>query len=245
MWHTNSLAETLAGHTPEQWAVDFLTAAGFPVTAANVQAVVSWEIAESEGGGGKYNPLNTTQTGYPGESPANWNGGNPVQNYAQYADGIAANAKVIHNGYYPNVVAAFRAGTDAQAVVNAIVSSPWGTRHINLVNVGPVAPGPAPTPTGGTEMQIVASPHKPVLTGRVTAALWDVSQPNQVLLTNGASIAGDVPVPAYGVRVWRPPVSPGQQGVGITASVGANGVPDGKGIVLQTNATATFIGLWS
>src|SRR5271166_362077 len=38
------------------WAQDLLTAIGAPLSAGNVQFVYDWE--ESEGGGGKYNPLN-------------------------------------------------------------------------------------------------------------------------------------------------------------------------------------------
>lgn len=143
-----SLADSLPGHTPEEWAADFLRAAGFPVTPSNLQVVVSWEYAESGGGGARFNPLNTTQTGYPGETPFNDNNGHPVMNYTRYEDGIASNAKVIHNGYYPAVVAALRAGNDAQAVVNAIVVSPWGTRHIQLrggpIDVPNAKPAPAP-----------------------------------------------------------------------------------------------------
>lgn len=131
---TRSLAESLGGGTAEQWALDFLTAAGFPGTPENVRAVVSWEYAESGAGGGMWNPLNTTQGGYPDETNANSVG---VKNYARRADGIAANAKVIHNGYYPAVVAAFQHGDNAHAVVDAIIRSPWGTRHINLIGVDP------------------------------------------------------------------------------------------------------------
>ena len=109
---TTSLAQSLGGHTPQEWAGDFLTAARFPTTSENVRAVISWEIAESSGGGGMFNPLNTTQGVYPGESDLNSVG---VKNYARYADGIAACAKVIHNGLYPHVVAAFESGASAQA----------------------------------------------------------------------------------------------------------------------------------
>ena len=236
---TSSLMQSLGGHTPEQWAHDLLVKCAFPVTQPNVQAVVSWEYAESGGGGGMFNPLNTTLH-WPGSGPIggdpNQNGGNPVQDYASYQDGIDANAQaLLEPQYYSHVIAALQAGTDAQAVIDAVVTSPWGTKHIVLVNVAPVAPSP---PSGG-EMMLVASPHKPSIVGRSPAALWDPTHPNQVILTNGASIAGDQPVPAFGVRVWRPPVNVGCTGVGIFARL------DGTGIVLQDNKTDTYIGLWS
>jgi len=134
----------LGTHTPQQWAHDFLTEGRFPVTVENLRAVVSWEFAESGNppNAAKYNPLNTTQR-MPGSWDFNWNGGYPVQNYPDYQTGITANAHVIRNGYYPHVVAALEAGHDAQAVVNAIVLSPWGTRHITLIGAAPV---PTPTP---------------------------------------------------------------------------------------------------
>ena len=140
---TISLNDTLAGTSPVDWAHDFLQRAGFPVTPANVEVVYSWEFAESGGGGGMWNPLNTTQGGYAGESDFNSVG---VKNYATREDGLNANAKVIHNGYYPMVVGLLSLGNNAQAVVNAITASPWGTRHIQLLDVpgGPVTPPPAP-----------------------------------------------------------------------------------------------------
>ena len=140
---TISLNDTLAGTSPVDWAHDFLQRAGFPLTPANVQVVYSWEFAESGGGGGMWNPLNTTQGGYAGESDFNSVG---VKNYATREDGLNANAKVIHNGYYPMVVGLLSLGNNAQAVVNAITASPWGTRHIELLDVpgGPVTPPPAP-----------------------------------------------------------------------------------------------------
>lgn len=233
---TRSLSESLGGGSPDAWALDFLAAARFAPTNANVQAVVSWEYAESSGGGGMWNPLNTTQGGYPGETDFNSVG---VKNYAQRADGIAANARVIHNGYYPAVVALFTFGANARAICDAVTRSPWGTGYITLR--GTVTPAP-PTPKG--EPMLIASPHKPSIPGRVAAAVWSPDAPDVVTLTNGASIAHDVPVGRQG-RTWRPPVTLGAHGIGIAATVGKDGRPDGRGIVLQDSAGGTFVGLWS
>jgi hypothetical protein len=126
---TRSLSQSLAGGSAVMWALDWLERAGFAPTPANVQAVYSWEFAESGAGGGMWNPLNTTQGGYAGESNANSVG---VKNFARRDDGLDANARVIHNGFYPLVVAAFTRGNDASAIVRAITSSPWGTRAIAL-----------------------------------------------------------------------------------------------------------------
>lgn len=233
---TRSLEESLQGGSPDWWALDFLAAAGFPATPGNVQVVVSWEYAESSGGGGMWNPLNTTQGGYPGETDFNTVG---VKNYVRREDGVAANARVIRNGFYPAVVAGFTVGADPRAICDAITRSPWGTGHIALR--GTVTPTPA---VSKGEPMIVASPHKPTTQGRVAAATWSPDNPNVVVLTNGASIAHDVPS-AFGTRTWRPPVTVGAHGIGITATVGADGRPDGKGIVLQDSMVGTFIGPWS
>lgn len=233
---TRSLQESLGGRSPDQWALDFLARAGFPATPANVQAVVSWEYAESGAGGGMFNPLNTTQGGYAGETDFNSVG---VKNYARYEDGIAANAKVIHNGYYPRVVDAFMAGTNARLICDNVTASPWGTGYIALR--GPV---PVPAPIQGEEMTIVASPHKPVAPGRVAGAVFAGTNPNVVTLTNGASIKGDTPGP-QGNRTWRPPITAGAHGIGIMPTIDANGRTDGRGIVLQDSAGGTFVGEWS
>lgn len=93
-------------------------------------------------------------------------------------------------------------------------------------------------------MHLIASPHKPTIPTRVAAAVWSPREPNVVLLTNGASIAHDVPVSKHR-RTWRPPISPGAHGVGITPTIDKHGRPDGRGIVLQDSTDATFVGLWS
>jgi hypothetical protein len=112
------------GVDPAQWAQDFLTQLGAPITSSNLQAVTAWEQAESGGGGGHFNPLNTTQGGFAGETSYNSIG---VKNYASYQDGINANVKVITNGLYSNILAALQQGTSAQAVAQAVANSPWGT----------------------------------------------------------------------------------------------------------------------
>lgn len=233
---TRNLEASLGGRTPEQWARDFLSAANFPPTGENIRAVVSWEYAESGGGGGMYNPLNTTQGGYPGETDYNTVG---VKNYAHYGDGIAANAKVIHNGFYPKVVDAFRRGTDARLVCDLITASPWGTGHIVLRGSSSPTPEPVREP-----MMLIASPHRPSLPGRTPAAVWNPAHPNQVQLTNGASIAGDH-LAGKNVRVWSPKLPPGVHGVGIMATIGPSGIPNGRGIVLQTADGGTYDGRWS
>lgn len=215
---TRSLAESLAGGSPVDWARDFLTRAGFPITGANLQTVVSWELAESGAGGGMWNPLNTTQGGYAGESDFNSVG---VKNYASRDDGLAANARVIHNGFYPAVVARFMFGQDARGTADAITASPWGTGHIVLVDPPPAPPAPAPKPEV-LEMHVIALPQKGTPAGRDALAVWDPEHPNRIVLENGARLVGDEPSGIPGVRFWTPKnaagageIPPGVHGIGI------------------------------
>jgi hypothetical protein len=111
-----------AGVDPVQWAKDFLTQLGAPVTASNVQAITAWE--QAEGTKAAFNPLATTQGGFAGETQFNSVG---VKNYVSYQDGIAANVKVITNGLYGNILSALQQGNSATAVAQAVANSPWGT----------------------------------------------------------------------------------------------------------------------
>jgi hypothetical protein len=119
---TSSGTLNRAGVDSVQWARDFLTKLNMPITAENVRAVSAWE--QAEGTKASFNPLATTQSGFAGETRFNSVG---VKNYATYQDGIDANAHAIMNGRYTNVLDALRAGNSAQAVAQAIASSPWGT----------------------------------------------------------------------------------------------------------------------
>lgn len=198
---TGSLAESLGGGTPDQWALDFLSACGFAPTPANVQVVVSWEYAESGGGGGMWNPLNTTQGGYAGETDFNSVG---VKNYATRGDGIRANARVIHNGYYGRVVGEFVQGDNAGATVAAITGSPWGTHTIVLRGAPTSTPAPPAQPAKVDEMQVIALPGVGHPAGRVPIAVWDPAHPNRITLENGARLRGDKATPIANVRTWEP-----------------------------------------
>jgi hypothetical protein len=119
---TSSGSLNAAGVDPVQWARDFLTKLGKPITSDNVRALTAWQ--QAEGTAAHFNPLATTQGGYTGETQFNSVG---VKNYASYDDGLNANIKAITNGLYSNILSALSAGNDANAVAKAIANSPWGT----------------------------------------------------------------------------------------------------------------------
>lgn len=120
-------------YSPLSWAKALLQKLHMPVTGPNVAAVTAWELAE--GGhwhnSAHYNPLNTTQT-MPGSTSMNSVG---VKAYASWAQGFAATLKTLHNGYYEDILAALRRGDDAQAVADAVASSPWGTNSFDVARL--------------------------------------------------------------------------------------------------------------
>jgi hypothetical protein len=116
-----------AGVDAVQWARDFLTELGKPITAENVKAIAAWE--QAEGTAASFNPLATTQSGFAGETRFNSVG---VKNYASYQNGLDANVHALTNGRYANILAALGAGNSATAVAQAIANSPWGTGGLVL-----------------------------------------------------------------------------------------------------------------
>lgn len=151
-----SYANSNPGTTMEAWAIDFLTYLrdhGHPQiqpTATNVQAIEDWENAESGGGGGLYNPLNTTLSGFGGTGIS----GSRVANYPNYNAGLAANASALSEPTYGPVIQALEQGTDKAAVLTAVIQSPWASGHYNG-HIGDVSAGVAGvqnTPAGGLNL---------------------------------------------------------------------------------------------
>ena len=105
------------------WAADFLRAAGLPVTTCNVNAVTAQEAAEDSNA--RFNPLDTERQ-EPGNTLYNSAG---VRNYVSLAQGLTATVATLYNGAYPGVIAALRAGNNAEAVARAVwVPHVWGTQ---------------------------------------------------------------------------------------------------------------------
>jgi peptidoglycan hydrolase CwlO-like protein len=118
------------GYTQLTWAKALLKSLRAPLTTQNLAAVVAWEMAE---GGhwnntAHYNPLNTTWK-MPGATSMNSVG---VKAYVSWAQGFKATLNTLHNGLYGGILAALRAGDDAQAVADAVAESPWGTHSFTV-----------------------------------------------------------------------------------------------------------------
>jgi len=116
-------------YTPHTWAVALLGAGHLPLTACNVSAVTEWERAEGGnwGNSASANPLNTTLP-EPGSHAINAVG---VQAYTSWPEGFTATVATLSNGDYPGILAALRAGDNAQAVAGAVGASPWGTGYFS------------------------------------------------------------------------------------------------------------------
>lgn len=93
----------LTGAAAGAWAVGICAALKAPVTTANIYTFAGW--FHNEGGGGQNNPMNSTLGS---EYPAINSDG--VRNYPTPEIGVTQTAATLENGYYPEIVAAFRAG---------------------------------------------------------------------------------------------------------------------------------------
>ena len=114
--------------TPAGWADALLQAESMPLTSCNISAIEAWEHAEGGGFGNQAagNPLNVNPpatAGWPGhEANGAWAFDTP-------ANGLKYTIETLNNGNYGSVLAALRAGNDAQSVMNAIETSPWAASH--------------------------------------------------------------------------------------------------------------------
>jgi len=119
----------LATGDKKDWATQFLTKLGKPVTDANLTAVSTWMAYE--GGHWKnsanYNPLNTTLKTTGSTSSMNSVG---VKRYDSWDSGLDATIKTIKaNKYgYPAILDALSKGNDTAGVLAAVNHSKWGTK---------------------------------------------------------------------------------------------------------------------
>lgn len=91
--------------SPLAWAQAELQSLGVPLTPANEQSLIAWALLE--GGGGTYNPLNTSQP-EPGSSSFN---SDRVQNYPNWQTGYEGTTATIDQQDYTQIKADLSAGT--------------------------------------------------------------------------------------------------------------------------------------
>lgn len=167
----------MTDYDPTTWASALLTRLGEPATDANVSAITAWESAE--GGNwnntAHYNPLNTTYV-EPGSSTMNGSG---VRSYSSWDQGLAATVATLQEAPYTGILDALLPGDDATGVVQAVTSSPWGTKSITLGS----------TPTTATDASSTSSALGSLLTG----------SGGQGLIVQGLCVAAAVALAVAGI----------------------------------------------
>jgi hypothetical protein len=110
-----------------RWGEDELTLLGAPVTPEMVRFFYDWQV--SEGGGGKWNPLN--QGPVPGKPQLTSTGeqyGGGAADFVSYDAGLQGAYDYLHMPNYTRVLAAILAG-NAAAARAALIASPWAASH--------------------------------------------------------------------------------------------------------------------
>lgn len=120
-------------YTRKQWADAFLAAIGNTNPSPQIEDfVINWTAQEGNypGGQGTYNLLNTTQP-----EPGSYGGGTQgnIQYFPNFSEGIQANATVLQNGLYPDLLNALRSN-NINALCNGAGNIPgemqtWGTGY--------------------------------------------------------------------------------------------------------------------
>lgn len=109
------------------WAKQLLAADNAPDTPATEQFIYDWEV--SEGGGGKYNPLNQGPVpGHPELTTTGSQYGGGAADFASYSAGIQGAVDYLNMPNYTAVQAALKSG-NAQAARSALIASPWAASH--------------------------------------------------------------------------------------------------------------------
>lgn len=109
------------------WATALLAALGIQATPERVQFIYDWE--QSEGGGGKFNPLN--QGPVPGQPSLTTTGsqyGGGAADFANWEAGIQGAVDYLHMPNFQGVLAALQ-GNNYSAMTQALWDSPWAGSH--------------------------------------------------------------------------------------------------------------------
>lgn len=135
-----------AAHSTDA-ATSILAALGVSPTAVNVGLLQAWITCEKGTTGDAWqwnNPLNTTEPGYGSTGTVNTAG---VRVYPTAADGVAATAATLLNGYYPLLVQGLRTSDAATFFSAPNEISTWGTDPacVQAVYAGLGLPTMAPT----------------------------------------------------------------------------------------------------
>jgi hypothetical protein len=109
------------------WARDLLKLIGAPQSLGNQQMVFDWET--SEGGGGKFNPLNQGPVpGHPELTTTGSQYGGGAADFASWQAGLTGASDYLHMPAYAGILGALQANNPAGARA-ALIASPWAASH--------------------------------------------------------------------------------------------------------------------
>jgi hypothetical protein len=109
------------------WARQLLAAIGAPESVGNQQFIYDWEV--SEGGGGKFNPLNQGPVpGHPELTTTGSQYGGGAADFAGWSAGITGAADYLAMGNFSGIADALRSGQPAAARAR-LIASPWAASH--------------------------------------------------------------------------------------------------------------------
>lgn len=134
------VAAPVPANPREAWAVDLLARLGnAEPTKETVALVVAWTIAEDacmtscgySSAWERFNPLNTTQTGFGAFATINGDG---VKAYPDYESGMQATVQTLGYSYYTEIVAGL-VTNDPERALRGMYTSPWGTNmgHVEQI----------------------------------------------------------------------------------------------------------------
>lgn len=135
-----AIAAAAPTNTREAWAVDLLARLGNGgPSKATIDLVVAWTIAEDgcmatcgySSAWERWNPLNTTQTGFGAFATINGDG---VKAYPDYESGMQATVQTLSYQYYTEIVAGL-VTNDPERALRGMYASPWGTNmgHVESI----------------------------------------------------------------------------------------------------------------
>jgi len=154
------------------WARDLLSRLGAPDNPSNEQFVYDWE--KSEGGGGKFNPLNQGPVpGHPELTTTGSQYGGGAADYASWDAGLQGAVDYINMPNYTAVKAALMAGNGAQAR-SALIQSPWAASHYGNGSAfsNAAVPGQASALPGFTGSGSDTGPGGVTGASNITQASW-------------------------------------------------------------------------
>lgn len=177
------------------WAKDLLKKLGAPVTPGNIEFIYQWE--KSEGGGGKYNPLNQGPVqGKPYLTTTGSQYGGGAADFASWEAGLEGAYDYLHYDHYKGVLSGLKSNNPSAARA-ALIASPWAASHYDFgagwANVS--VPGGTPIlPPAGTVDETTGSGVNTTPDSGPDTCAWNFSLPSA---TTPSKILKVIPVPSY------------------------------------------------